>query len=244
MSQPDQHPQPGASGGGGSEPAQPGSGDRGHSAPPGAPAYGQEYGTLPTYGQPPTYGQQEYGQSPAYGQPVYEQPAYHYGQQEYGQQGYGYGQPALGPDGKPSLDQPYYGIGFVDAVKRVFAKYARFDGRASRGEYWWWVLAYSLVLGVLAVLIVLASGPEPQTSPSPLASLLTVVLLVVVLGLLVPTIAVTVRRLHDADLSGWFYLLSLIPTVGGIVLLVLTVLPSKPGGARFDRQPAQPGWGG
>jgi Protein of unknown function (DUF805) len=53
----------------------------------------------------------------------------------------------------PSLDLPYYGIGFVDAVKRGFRKYATFTGRASRSEYWWWVLftfTGYLVLGLLA----------------------------------------------------------------------------------------------
>ena len=53
----------------------------------------------------------------------------------------------------PSLDLPYYGIGFVDAVKRGFKKYATFTGRASRSEYWWWALftfTGYLVLGLLA----------------------------------------------------------------------------------------------
>lgn len=52
---------------------------------------------------------------------------------------------------------------------------------------------------------------------------------------LVPSLAVAVRRLHDVDLSGWFYLLGLVPLVGGLILLVLLVLSPKPGGARFDR---------
>lgn len=52
---------------------------------------------------------------------------------------------------------------------------------------------------------------------------------------LVPGFAVTFRRLHDVDLSGWFYLLALIPFVGGLILLVLFLLPARPGGARLDR---------
>ena len=122
----------------------------------------------------------------------------------------------------------------------MFAKYARFDGRASRSEYWWWVLASTVVFGLLAVLVAVTAGPDPE-SPSALSAVLTIVLLIVLLAVIVPSIAVTVRRLHDADLSGWFYLLGLIPSVGGIILLVLTALPSKPAGARFDRQPALTG---
>ena len=48
------------------------------------------------------------------------------------------------------------------------------------------------------------------------------------------------RRLHDANYSGWFYLLSLIPGVGGLIILIFMVLPSHPQGARFDARPAHP----
>jgi uncharacterized membrane protein YhaH (DUF805 family) len=51
----------------------------------------------------------------------------------------------------------------------------------------------------------------------------------------VPTIAVGVRRLHDANMSGWLYLINFIPLAGAFVLIVLLVLPPKPEGARFDR---------
>jgi uncharacterized membrane protein YhaH (DUF805 family) len=59
------------------------------------------------------------------------------------------------------------------------------------------------------------------------------------LAILVPSIAVTVRRLHDANLSGAFYFLGFVPSVGGIILLVLALLESRPEGARFDAD-AQP----
>ena len=117
------------------------------------------------YGQVPP--QQAYGQQSAqdpYGQQSAQQPygQQGYGQQSYGQQGYGqnpYGQgyavPAYGSQatGDPgTLDLPYYGIGFIPAIKRAFSKYARFDGRASRGEYWWWVLFLAIVGIVLGSL--------------------------------------------------------------------------------------------
>ena len=132
-------------------------------------------------------------------------------------------------------------------MKRVFAKYARFDGRASRSEYWWWVLATTLVFGVLGALLGALGGltttGSSTDSPSPLVLVLGIVLLLAALAVIVPNIAVTVRRLHDADLSGWLYLLNLVPYVGGLVVLVLTVLPSKPSGARFDRPSAPFGYG-
>ena len=53
--------------------------------------------------------------------------------------------------GEPALDHPWYGIGFVDAIKRGFKKYAKFEGRASRGEYWWWVLFTGVIFFVLYV---------------------------------------------------------------------------------------------
>jgi uncharacterized membrane protein YhaH (DUF805 family) len=191
---------------------------------PGAPADPAPYGD--PSGQP--YGQQPYGQA--------------YGQQPYGQVGYGYGPATTGSAGTPTLDQPSYGIGFVGAIQRAFAKYARFDGRASRSEYWWWTLATVLVFGVLGGIVGASTEAAGSASPSPIVVLLTIVLVLALLAVIVPSVAVTVRRLHDADLSGWLYLLTFIPYVGGLVLLVLTALPSKPAGARFDRSPVQSGY--
>ena len=57
---------------------------------------------------------------------------------------------------------------------------------------------------------------------------------------MVPTIAVTVRRLHDAGYSGWLYLLTLIPWLGGVILLVFALLPPSPAGAKYDPTPLYP----
>jgi len=249
VSQPDHEPQHGQHGGPTPPPEQAGYGydPTSPAAQPNGYAYGQP--SAPPYEQP--YGQQ-YGQpGEDHGQQAagYGQQAYDHGQQPsgYEQQMYGYAQPPTGPDGEPSLDQPHYGISFTGAVKRVFAKYARFDGRASRSEYWWWVLATTLVFGVLGVLIGVLGGATSTGSssdaPSPVVVVLGILLLLAALAVIVPNIAVTVRRLHDADLSGWLYLLNLIPYVGGLVVLVLTVLPSEPNGARFDRPPTPYGYG-
>lgn len=130
--------------------------------------------------------------------------------------------------------QPGTPVGLVEAVRRFYAQYAQFSGRASRSEYWWvmlYQLGVGLALGVLTSAVETSAGGEPAV----LGLLLALAAFAFGLVNLVPGLAVTVRRLHDVDLSGWFYLLGLIPLVGGFIVLVLLVLSPKPGGARFDR---------
>jgi uncharacterized membrane protein YhaH (DUF805 family) len=103
--------------------------------------------------------------------------------------------------------------GFVDAIKICLSKYADFNGRASRPEFWWFYLFTSIVL---------------------LVSLLAPFLMIIAfLALIVPSIAVTVRRLHDTDRSGWWYLVIFVPFVGSIALLVFLVLQGTQGQNRF-----------
>lgn len=173
-----------------------------------------------SYGTPPPPpGQPPYGQNP-------------YGQDPYGQNPYGQGPGAPAAAGDPgTLDLPYYGIGFIPAIKRAFAKYARFDGRASRSEYWWFALGYGVL--VMLFYIPLAIGAAAESTAVVL--IFGLLLLVVALAGIVPSIAVGVRRLHDGGFSGWMYLLGFIPGCGGIIQIVLMCLPSKPEGAKYDR---------
>ncbi|MBI2744554.1 MAG: DUF805 domain-containing protein [Burkholderiales bacterium] len=96
---------------------------------------------------------------------------------------------------------------FFDAIKTCLSKYATFEGVASRSEYWWWTLFY-----FLAVCVGLIISP--------------VLYFVLMLGLLMPTLAVGVRRLHDIDKSGWWLLVSLIPIIG-LIMIVWSLTPSK-----------------
>lgn len=138
------------------------------------------------------------------------------------------------------LTQPLYGASFGQAVSRFFKKYATFSGRASRSEYWWVALFLGLLWGVLGGVLgailgatgaIKSDGSLEATGP---AVALFVVWGLIGLALVIPGIALTVRRLHDGNFSGWLYLLHLIPSVGSIIVLVLTLLPSNPEGRRFD----------
>ena len=129
------------------------------------------------------------------------------------------------------------------AVARFFRKYATFSGRASLSEYWWWQLASFLVyllLGIATLVAGVATGrPNPDGGGillGPVAGVGAAVIAAWFLATLVPQLAIAVRRLHDADLSGWMVLLRLVPSVGDVIVIVLTLLPSNPRGARFDRR--------
>lgn len=129
----------------------------------------------------------------------------------------------------PPLELPYYGAPPVEAVKRVFQKYAVFSGRASRSEYWWWALASAIASGILnAISPTVVNGQS--TGASPLGGLWF-------LATVVPGLAVAARRLHDANLSAWLLLLVLVPVLGWIALIVMLVQRENPLGQRFDRYP-------
>lgn len=143
------------------------------------------------------------------------------------------------------LELPHYGIGFVDAVKRAFKKYATFTGRASRSEYWWWTLftfITYLVLGLLTYVVGIATSRDGGRTPGLLAVPLIILFAVFALGIIVPTLALTVRRLHDAGYSGLLALLFLVPYVGGLVIMIFALMPSSAAGAKYDPVPATPAY--
>lgn len=106
---------------------------------------------------------------------------------------------------------------YIDA----FRNYVNFQGRANRTQFWMFIL-FNLIAGVILFGIAFAVPA--------LAFLITVYNLAVFL----PSLAICVRRLHDTDRSGWWILLGLIPLVGGIIMLILYLLPGTPGANRFD----------
>ena len=117
-----------------------------------------------------------------------------------------------GGAGQPALPNP-----LISYWKRVvLEKYADFTGRARRSEYWWFTLTNIIAVFVLLLL-------------TAIADIFWVLYVIYALALIVPSIAVTIRRLHDTDRSGWWILIALVPFVGGIILLVLMCIDSTPG---------------
>ena len=98
---------------------------------------------------------------------------------------------------------------FVNVLK---SQYADFKGRATRSQYWYFVLCYIVVSIPFSIVDTIIN-----------AQVLTLVLS---LAMLVPSLAIGVRRLHDINLSGWLYLIALLPVVGPIALLVLFCMPT------------------
>lgn len=132
------------------------------------------------------------------------------------------------------LSVPLHGATPVQAVSRFFRKYATFSGRASRSEYWWMQLALVILYVVPFLLSVSVAVATGSSTSGPFAD---VVLAVVFLGTIVPTLALTWRRLHDANLAGPWYFITFVPSVGGIILICLCAQRSNPAGARFDAHP-------
>ncbi len=120
---------------------------------------------------------------------------------------------------------------FQEAIKSVYTNYANFAGRAVRSEYWYWMLFYFIVVVVLQILAAVMGSRE---SPS---ILVASIFAIWSLGSLIPALAVTVRRLHDTDRSGWFILLALIPLVGAIILIIWYCNAGTPGPNRFGPPP-------
>lgn len=203
--------------------------------------------------QPHPYGQSQY-QAPfqrpqyqyaQYRQAQYQQPQYQ--QTQYAHPQYVAPLPPAGADGPfdgarhaLELNRPLYGASMGQAFSRFFRNYANFSGRASRSEYWWMALWSALIaLGFLVLIMIIGSFAYSPTSYSStgsdiIAGFFGLLLFVLWIGTIIPTLALSWRRLHDANLAGPFYFLTLIPYVGWLVVLILTLLPPRPEGRRFD----------
>lgn len=125
--------------------------------------------------------------------------------------------------------------GLVASTRRFFTEYATFSGRSSRSEFWWVQL---FILLVSVAVVVLVAVTSELGSLAALGVLVGVGYFVFLVGVLMPSLALTVRRLHDANLSAGFLALALIPSVGGLIVFILLLLPSSTQGTRFDRPPS------
>ena len=112
-------------------------------------------------------------------------------------------------------------MSFGQSVSHVLTNLTNFSGRASRSEFWWWYV-FTLILSGIAWLIESVLG---MNADGAFAGVLTYVVAIV---LLLATIAVAVRRLHDTGRSGWWALLYLVCCIGQIILIIFWVQPSQP----------------
>ena len=122
---------------------------------------------------------------------------------------------------------------FINIIKN---KYAQFAGRASRSEFWYFALFYfilSFILGAIDTFVI-----NPMLGGTTLESAQGgILLLLVALGLLIPIISLSIRRLHDIGKSGWWLLISLIPIIGALVLLYFYVCDSQAGSNMYGENP-------
>ena len=115
---------------------------------------------------------------------------------------------------------------------QVLKKYAVFNGRARRREYWLFALFNLIISIVLAVIDSVTGSLSPEAGIGLLGA-------IYMLGVFIPSLAVTVRRLHDAEHSGWWLLIAMVPLIGVIVLLVFMVQESKPGQNQYGLNPKE-----
>jgi uncharacterized membrane protein YhaH (DUF805 family) len=115
---------------------------------------------------------------------------------------------------------------FVEAINSCFRNYANFSARAIRSEYWYWWLFVAIVLIAFGLI-------DEMLYPGPLQmGFFSFVTAVVVLALILPSLAVSVRRLHDIDRTGWWVLIG-ATAIGTLILIYWACLPGTPGPNRF-----------
>jgi uncharacterized membrane protein YhaH (DUF805 family) len=114
-------------------------------------------------------------------------------------------------------------MGFGQAISTGFAKYFNFHDRACRSEFWYWTL-FTMIVAIVAALIDMKLDTQLVAGAWNLVTL-------------IPGLAISIRRLHDLDRSGWWVLLSFIPLVGAIILLVWFATKGTAGPNRYGPDP-------
>jgi len=126
-------------------------------------------------------------------------------------------------------------MGFGEAIKSFWSNYATFKGRSRRSEYWFIQLFLVLTnLAAAAIDFALMDGDVERFIANGGGG---IVGLIWILATVVPALAVLIRRLHDTGKSGWWALIGLVPFIGGIVLLVFTLLDSEAGANKYGESP-------
>ena len=118
----------------------------------------------------------------------------------------------------------------MDWYLAVLKKYVEFDGRARRKEYWMFTLFSTLISVGLAAVDVFSGLTNATGGINPLSTVYS-------MAVFLPTLAVSIRRLHDTNRSGWFLLLAFIPCIGAIILLVFYIEEGTKGSNKFGSDP-------
>lgn len=163
---------------------------------------------------------------------------------------------------------PFYGVKPFIALQRFFRQYTKFSGRASRSEYWWAQLFVGIIMVIPSLLFAFgmvgaaawsaenqqetsmgyAGGEDivvqqnPGIVNAPTAAIMFIglgLMFVVGLALILPQLALVVRRLHDANFTGWLALVYIIPALGALAIFILALMPSNPMGRRYDPDSVQ-----
>ncbi|MBG2913418.1 DUF805 domain-containing protein [Proteus cibarius] len=122
---------------------------------------------------------------------------------------------------------------YLEVIKN---NYANFSGRARRKEYWMFTLVNTIIITILYA-IVISSIDMNTGEMSSLGSIVGIILGIYSLAIIIPSLAVTIRRFHDQDKSGWMFLLAFIPAVGGLIVFVFMCLEGTKGDNRFGPDP-------
>ena len=124
-------------------------------------------------------------------------------------------------------------MNFIESIQTCYKKFFDFSGRASKSEYWWFQAAFV----PLSIFVVIASEDENIEKLSDLILSFYLLCFVVVLASIIPLITVTVRRFHDTNKSGWYFLLGLIPLVGSLIVTVMMIPEGTKGKNKYGPNP-------
>ena len=122
---------------------------------------------------------------------------------------------------------------FIDSIKTCFKKYITIKGRAPRSEYWW----FQAMFVPFFLFVVIMSEAENLESSSELIIWFYLLCFVIVIISLIPVITVTIRRFHDTNKSGWYFLLGFIPLVGSLIVTVMMIPEGNKGKNKYGPNP-------
>ena len=124
-------------------------------------------------------------------------------------------------------------------LKVMRDNYANFKGRARRKEYWMYTLIFTVLLIALMTIMfsVLSFSDETGIETGPGVYLTVILVIVFLFAHFIPTIALTVRRLHDTGKSGWWYLIVLVPYLGNFIIFIFTLIDGDRGDNKYGSNP-------